>query len=521
MKIRGRPRHRDILTPRQWQVLELVQRGLTNEEIAERLGVSLSSVQFHVSEILVRLGVSSRYEAAVWHAGPRPARRGWALAPLAVALFGRLKWSAGAYVATALGAVVIVAASVLLAWGLTRTHASPSGAVAAALTPYPAECAPLLTCTPASPGKHPPGSIRSAGVALGPLITAGDANAQLQRTSDAANIPVAADGDWILLDKGASVRKPGDVSTFVLWNAVTGETRPAWRTPDGMEDTARAMSGDWLAFVRYGDTTPKEWSLLLYNMATGESRQIAAADPAITSQIHCPGCVDGAQEEFLYPPRAAVTGTRVVWPQFFAAADGSVRERLQMYDIASGDTTTLGEADPTVEVLDAPAAGGSAVAWLERRASGPEQILVRDLATGATRTLTVGGRIAGIALSGDGRYLSWDADSFAKYAYDLSTGELVQYASNEGTGASSARDVVSWQPDFGLVINAPEPNSGFYDVDKHEVRFVAPQQHMFVGTSSLLGDWFAWSEVPVPSTNSAPDPPGGHGAVVYFLRLTQ
>lgn len=266
MKIRGRPRHPDILTPRQWQVLELVQQGLTNEEIAERLGISLSSVKFHVSEILVRLGVSSRYEAAAWRAESQPARRGWALALAPIALFGKLKWSAGAYAATALGAVVVVAGSVLLAWGLTRTHASLSheaAEAAAALTPYPAECAPLLTCAPASPGKHPPGSIRSAGVALGPPIRASDAAAQRPRTSDVANSAVAADGDWILLDKGATVRGPGDVSTFVLWNPLTGETRPAWTTPEGLVDTARGMSGDWLAFVRYGETAPKEWSLML------------------------------------------------------------------------------------------------------------------------------------------------------------------------------------------------------------------------------------------------------------------
>ena len=66
MRRRGRPPHPDILTPRQWEVLALVREGLTNEEIALRLGISADGVKFHVSEILGKLGVTSRNEAARW-----------------------------------------------------------------------------------------------------------------------------------------------------------------------------------------------------------------------------------------------------------------------------------------------------------------------------------------------------------------------------------------------------------------------------------------------------------------------
>ncbi len=48
---RGRPRHPDILTPREWEVLALLREGLSNPEIAERLGISRDGVKFHVSEI--------------------------------------------------------------------------------------------------------------------------------------------------------------------------------------------------------------------------------------------------------------------------------------------------------------------------------------------------------------------------------------------------------------------------------------------------------------------------------------
>jgi DNA-binding CsgD family transcriptional regulator len=54
------------LTPRQEEVLELVREGLTNPEIAQRLGISPDGAKFHVSEIITKLGVTSRREAAEW-----------------------------------------------------------------------------------------------------------------------------------------------------------------------------------------------------------------------------------------------------------------------------------------------------------------------------------------------------------------------------------------------------------------------------------------------------------------------
>ena len=52
------------LTPRQVEVLELLAEGLTNAEIADRLVVSIRTVDHHVSTVLQKLGVSSRKEAA-------------------------------------------------------------------------------------------------------------------------------------------------------------------------------------------------------------------------------------------------------------------------------------------------------------------------------------------------------------------------------------------------------------------------------------------------------------------------
>jgi DNA-binding CsgD family transcriptional regulator len=52
------------LTARELEVLELLGEGLTNAEIAERLVISEKTVGHHVSAILGKLGVRSRYDAA-------------------------------------------------------------------------------------------------------------------------------------------------------------------------------------------------------------------------------------------------------------------------------------------------------------------------------------------------------------------------------------------------------------------------------------------------------------------------
>jgi DNA-binding NarL/FixJ family response regulator len=54
------------LTSREQEVLELVAEGLNNHEIAKRLYISLSTVQFHVSNILNKLSVHNRIEAATF-----------------------------------------------------------------------------------------------------------------------------------------------------------------------------------------------------------------------------------------------------------------------------------------------------------------------------------------------------------------------------------------------------------------------------------------------------------------------
>ena len=66
MSRRGRPKTPGILTPREEEALELIRQGLSNREIAARLGLTLAGAKFHVSEIISKLGVATREEAAAW-----------------------------------------------------------------------------------------------------------------------------------------------------------------------------------------------------------------------------------------------------------------------------------------------------------------------------------------------------------------------------------------------------------------------------------------------------------------------
>jgi DNA-binding CsgD family transcriptional regulator len=75
------PAQRVELTERQQAVIQLMAKGLTNSEIAERIGVTLDGVKWHVREILGKFGVDSREEAvARWRERAKGSRgpRVWA-----------------------------------------------------------------------------------------------------------------------------------------------------------------------------------------------------------------------------------------------------------------------------------------------------------------------------------------------------------------------------------------------------------------------------------------------------------
>jgi len=119
-------RSRDLgeLTDREREVLELLRRDFTNEQIAQRLSISLDGAKYHVSQILSKLGVATCEEAAALALGER--RRWWAAWPLWAKIAGAASVSAAA-----LAAIVValpsggktlesnVSANNALTWGAT------------------------------------------------------------------------------------------------------------------------------------------------------------------------------------------------------------------------------------------------------------------------------------------------------------------------------------------------------------------------------------------------------------------
>ncbi len=162
------------LTPRQREVLALIAAGKTNAEIAEDLDISLDGAKYHVREILGKLGVESREEAAAaWREFRCPLARlgGW--------------WSS---LATLLARPLLLAGVSVLAGGLALalvllivSRDSDNPIPAAGVTPAPA---PTVT-----PSPSPSPSATSAAVSR-PACTAAGVTFGLDIVPDGRNVIV-------------------------------------------------------------------------------------------------------------------------------------------------------------------------------------------------------------------------------------------------------------------------------------------------------------------------------------------
>jgi NarL family two-component system response regulator LiaR len=56
----------DQLTEREMEVLKLIAKGKSNQELADELHIGIKTVKFHVTNILAKLGVEDRTQAAIY-----------------------------------------------------------------------------------------------------------------------------------------------------------------------------------------------------------------------------------------------------------------------------------------------------------------------------------------------------------------------------------------------------------------------------------------------------------------------
>jgi DNA-binding CsgD family transcriptional regulator len=78
-----------VLTPAEQRVLALLREGITNAEIAVRLGISPDGVKYHVSNMLSKLHMERREQLALWKPSRSPViRRTWAALALGGLLAG-------------------------------------------------------------------------------------------------------------------------------------------------------------------------------------------------------------------------------------------------------------------------------------------------------------------------------------------------------------------------------------------------------------------------------------------------
>jgi len=67
------------LTPSELRVLDLIGDGLSNREIADRLGIAEKTVKNHITALLAKMGLQRRTQVAAWVASRR--HHGWRTEP--------------------------------------------------------------------------------------------------------------------------------------------------------------------------------------------------------------------------------------------------------------------------------------------------------------------------------------------------------------------------------------------------------------------------------------------------------
>jgi DNA-binding CsgD family transcriptional regulator len=349
VKRRGRPPHPDVLTPREWDVLTLVRDGLTNPQIAERLGISFDAAKYHVAEILSKLGLSTREEAAAWRPEPpvRPVLRpAWARALGPIAGLWRA-WPIAVRIAGATVMAATVAGLGLLLYGVLRSgdndseiaNGTPAVTVSAGQTPrtvivrpgqsisvltYDAPANPsgscdeifrwlvpstgqesqqVATCTAGPSAGHLVFEDTGSGVlrlqSVGIVLLAVDAGLPTKQTECSDVIPRLVDASALPVAATVSI-----YCTITFPATATGVTVPAWMQIPTDAATPSGAVPCWQVTITYHEvdevpTNPIQCQLAVPATATpGPVPTIPAQLPAILQGASVQALTIGEDAEF-------------------------------------------------------------------------------------------------------------------------------------------------------------------------------------------------------------------------------
>jgi DNA-binding CsgD family transcriptional regulator len=220
------------LTARQQQVLELIASGCTNREIGDRLGISLDGAKWHVSEVLARLNLDTREEAADYWRRQNGLRTRLARVAKATGAAVSWKWLAAAGALTGVAAIAAIAVLVVLDGESAPPAAAPVSTAMATATPthspgpavVPTTPGPVddlsvsLTLTPASGNCSALTAVSFEGRGFNPNSTVVVTRSLgFDQATTVAVSPVEADGSFRVSDVDLSTAEdchPGDTVVF-------------------------------------------------------------------------------------------------------------------------------------------------------------------------------------------------------------------------------------------------------------------------------------------------------------------
>ncbi len=265
-------RYKFDLSPRQREVLDLIARGQTNAEIAGSLGVSLDGAKYHVREILAKLDVDSREEAAsYWHAYNRPtAKLGRALS----GFFGL-----GALKAVAGGAAIIAAGGAVAAIVVGINAARDNGSGGEPAATFPADDTPAVTTTPdatTTPAAETPEQFAQR---IAALVAAGQLDELLARSEPVTftcpgPTPQGAGGPFPLCTGAA----PGDERQGYITARDASEAETI--TPDAFRSRAAETLTVGLSLASIGAPASGEALVLGFATGTGDAVYLTFDAPA-------------------------------------------------------------------------------------------------------------------------------------------------------------------------------------------------------------------------------------------------